>query len=147
MRLDSVQLQRIRTRIPDNHNPFHYYVCVEDFSKYQRLLKLIQKDFSWTGRDHKDRLVLFTGRLETLKFLKAQLAADLKLKPEAIAVLDGGLPDVDQTRIVEEFGQENAKVRILLATEVAAEGLNLHYLSHKLIHFNIPWSLLIFPGR
>jgi len=25
VRLDSMQLQRIRTRIPGNHNPFHYY--------------------------------------------------------------------------------------------------------------------------
>ena len=122
-------------------------VQVDDFSKYQRLLKLIQKDFGWTGRDPKDRLVLFTGRLETLKFLQAQLAKDLKLKPEAIAILDGGLPDVDQTRIVEAFGQENAKVRILLATEVASEGLNLHYQSHKLIHFDIPWSLMTLQQR
>lgn len=122
-------------------------VQVENFSKYQRLLKLIQKDFGWTGRDPKDRLVLFTGRLETLRFLKSQLADDLKLKPEAIAILYGELPDVDQTRIVEEFGQENAKVRILLATEVASEGLNLHYLSHKLIHFDIPWSLMTLQQR
>jgi ERCC4-related helicase len=122
-------------------------VRVEDFSKYQRLLKLIQKDFGWTGRDPNDRLVLFTGRLETLKFLQAQLAVDLKLKSEAIVVLDGGLPDVDQTRIVEAFGQENAKVRILLATEVASEGLNLHYQSHKLIHFDIPWSLMTLQQR
>lgn len=122
-------------------------VQVEDFSKYQRLLKLIQKDFGWTGRDPKDRLVLFTGRLETLRFLKSQLADDLKLKPEAIAVLDGGLPDIEQTRIVEEFGQENSKIRILLATEVASEGLNLHYLSHKLIHFDIPWSLMTLQQR
>ncbi|HEY9619825.1 MAG TPA: DEAD/DEAH box helicase [Crinalium sp.] len=122
-------------------------VQVEDFSKYQRLLKLIQKDFGWTGRDPKDRLVLFTGRLETLRFLKLQLADDLKLKPEAIAVLDGGLPDIEQTRIVEEFGQENSKIRVLLATEVASEGLNLHYLSHKLIHFDIPWSLMTLQQR
>jgi ERCC4-related helicase len=122
-------------------------VQVEDFSKYQSLLKLIQKDFGWTGRDPKDRLVLFTGRLETLRFLKSQLADDLKLKPEAIAILYGELPDVDQTKIVEEFGQENAKIRILLATEVASEGLNLHYQSHKLIHFDIPWSLMTLQQR
>ena len=122
-------------------------IRIEDFSKYQRMLKLIQKDFSWTGRDPKDRLVLFTGRLATLKFLQERLAIDLKLKPEAIAILDGGLADVDQTRIVEAFGQENAKVRILLATEVASEGLNLHYQSHKLIHFDIPWSLMTLQQR
>ncbi len=122
-------------------------VRVEDFSKYQRLLKLIQKDFGWTGRDAKDRLVIFSGRLETLRFLKEQLVKDLGLKPEAVSVLDGGMPDFDQTRIVEEFGQENAKVRILIATEVASEGLNLHYLSHKLIHFDIPWSLMTLQQR
>ncbi len=41
---------------------------------------------------------------------------DLKLKPEAIAVLDGGMGDKEQMAVVEAFGQENAKVRILLAT-------------------------------
>ena len=122
-------------------------VGVKDFSKYQRLLKLIQQDFGWTGRDPQDRLVMFTGRLETLRFLKEQLARDLKLKPEAVSVLDGGMADMDQNRIVEEFGQENAKVRILIATEVASEGLNLHYLSHKLIHFDISWSLMTLQQR
>ena len=122
-------------------------VGVKDFSKYQQLLKLIQKDFGWTGRDSKDRLVIFSGRLESLRFLKEQLVLDLGLKPEAVSVLDGGLPDVDQNRIVEEFGQENSKVRILIATEVASEGLNLHYQSHKLIHFDIPWSLMTLQQR
>lgn len=117
------------------------------FSKYQSLLKLICKDFGWTGKDPKDRLVIFTGRLETLKFLREHLAQDLRLKPEALEILDGGMPDGSQNEIVEAFGQESAKVRILIATEVASEGLNLHYLSHKLIHFDIPWSLMTLQQR
>jgi ERCC4-related helicase len=122
-------------------------IQVEDFSKYQHLLKLIQKDFSWRGKDTTDRLVIFTGRLETQKFLKTQLPKDLGLSVDAIACLEGGMADVDQVRIVDEFGQESAKVRVLIATEVAAEGLNLHYLSHKLIHFDIPWSLMTLQQR
>jgi superfamily II DNA/RNA helicase len=122
-------------------------INVADFSKYQELLKLIREKFGWRGREAKDRLVIFTGRIETLKFLKRQLADDLGLKDEAISVLDGGISDVDQNQIVEAFGQESAKVRILLATEVASEGLNLHYLSHKLIHFDIPWSLMTLQQR
>lgn len=117
------------------------------FSKYQVLLKLICEDFGWTGKDPKDRLVIFTGRLETLRYLREHLAQDLKLKPEAVETLDGGMPDGEQNRIVEVFGQESAKVRILLATEVASEGLNLHYLSHRLIHFDIPWSLMTLQQR
>jgi ERCC4-related helicase len=118
-----------------------------EFSKYQALLNLIRKDFGWTGKDPKDRLVIFTGRLETLKFLREHLAQDLKLKPEAVEILDGGMPDIEQNRIVEAFGQESARVRVLIATEVASEGLNLHYLSHKLIHFDIPWSLMTLQQR
>ena len=30
---------------------------------------------------------------------------------------------------------------------MASEGLNLHYLSHRLIHFDIPWSLMVFQQR
>ena len=119
----------------------------DTFSKYQALLGLIRRDFGWMGKDPKDRIVIFTGRLETLRFLRQHLPGDLKLKPEAVEILDGGMADVDQTRIVEAFGQESAKVRILIATEVASEGLNLHYLSHRLIHFDIPWSLMTLQQR
>jgi superfamily II DNA or RNA helicase len=122
-------------------------VSIEQFSKYQRLLKLVQTDFKWNGKDPQDRLVIFTSRLASLRLLKQRLPIDLQLKPEAIEVLDGSMPDTDQNRVVEAFGQENSKVRILLATEVASEGLNLHYLSHKLIHFDIPWSLMTLQQR
>lgn len=117
------------------------------FSKYQALLTLIKQDFKWTGKDASDRIVIFTGRLETLKFLEEQLPVDLNLRAGAVETLDGGRPDVEQNRIVEAFGQESAKVRILIATEVASEGLNLHYRSHKLVHFDIPWSLMTLQQR
>jgi hypothetical protein len=35
----------------------------------------------------------------------------------------------------------------LIASDVASEGINLHYLSHRLIHFDIPWSLMVFQQR
>lgn len=57
------------------------------------------------------------------------------------------MADTDQLRIVEAFGKEQDPTRILIATEVASEGLNLHYLSHKLIHFDIPWSLMTLQQR
>ncbi|MBT3224630.1 MAG: SWF/SNF helicase family protein [Proteobacteria bacterium] len=38
-------------------------------------------------------------------------------------------------------------MRVLLASDVAAEGLNLHYLCHRLIHFDVPWSLMVFQQR
>jgi len=118
-----------------------------DFSKYQRLLQLIRADWGWSGRDPRDRIVLFTGRRETQRFLVEHLAADLGLPPGAVVGLDGAMPDVEQTRVVEQFAQEKEAVRILVATEVASEGLNLHYLSHRLVHVDIPWSLMTLQQR
>lgn len=122
-------------------------VTPEHFSKYQRLLEVLT-EMEWTLRRAKeDRLVIFTERRETLSFLAEQLSQDLGLEEDQYAILHGGLPDVQQNAIVEDFGKTSAKVRVLLATDVASEGLNLHYLSHRLIHFDMPWSLMVFQQR
>ena len=118
-----------------------------EFSKYQRLLQLIRADWGWNGKDPRDRIVLFTGRHETQRFLVEHLAADLGLPKAAVVGLDGAMPDVEQTKVVEQFAQEKEAVRILVATEVASEGLNLHYLSHRLVHVDIPWSLMTLQQR
>lgn len=122
----------------------------DDFSKYRKLLSVIgdpTHGFGWTARKKDDRLVIFSERIETLKWLHAQLSSDLGLKPDQVALLHGGLSDTDQQAIVEDFGNSSAKVRLLLASDVASEGLNLHYLCHRLIHFDVPWSLMVFQQR
>ena len=59
----------------------------------------------------------------------------------------GSLADTEQQRIVEDFGQENSKVRLLICSDVASEGINLHYLNYRMVHFDIPWSLMVFQQR
>jgi superfamily II DNA or RNA helicase len=125
-------------------------IAPRDFSKYQKLLSVIRdaaQGFGWKPHDPADRLVIFTERIETLRFLQEYLSKDLKLKAGQINVLHGTLPDVEQQRVVEDFGKEEAPVRILIASDIAAEGINLHYLSHRLVHFDIPWSLMVFQQR
>ena len=125
-------------------------ITSDKFSKYQKLLDTIRDKkhgFGWTGKDKEDRLVIFTERIETLGFLHANLLKDLRLKDNQIIVLHGGMSDIDQQTIVEDFGKEEAPVRLLLASDVASEGINLHYLSHRMIHFDIPWSLMVFQQR
>lgn len=118
-----------------------------DFSRYQQLLSLLRsKNYGWTAATD-DRVVIFTERIETMKYLAAQLQKDLKLKAGAIQEISGGMSDAEQQTIVENFGREESPIRVLVASDVASEGLNLHYLSHRMIHFDIPWSLMVFQQR
>ena len=121
-----------------------------DFSKYGRLVQLItdpKRGFGWSARRTEDRLVIFSERIETLRFLSDHLRRDLGLKDDQLALLHGGLSDTEQQQIVDDFGNRSAPVRLLLASDVASEGLNLHYLCHRLIHFDVPWSLMLFQQR
>lgn len=123
-------------------------IDANSFSKYQKLLNHL-KDAStnWSAHNADDRLVIFSERIETLRWLNAQLAQDLKLKPSQLAIMDGNMSDTEQQEIVERFGRLEDPIRVLLCSDVASEGLNLHYFCHRLVHFDMPWSLMVFQQR
>ena len=120
-----------------------------DYAKYQALLAAIRdkKPFKWNASDPRDRLVVFTERIETLKWLRDRLAKDLRLAADQVEILHGGLSDVDQQRVVEDFGNAARPLRLLICSDVASEGINLHFQCHRLIHFDMPWSLMVFQQR
>ena len=64
-----------------------------------------------------------------------------------MAILHGQLPDSELAKTVENFGRTHSPLRLLIASDVASEGLNLHFQSHRLVHFDIPWSLMVFQQR
>ena len=121
----------------------------DDYAKYQALLAAVRggKPFDWNGSDPQDRLVVFTERIETLKWLRDRLAKDLRLRDKQVEILHGGLSDVDQQRVVEDFGNAARPLRLLICSDVASEGINLHYQCHRLVHFDMPWSLMVFQQR
>ena len=123
-----------------------------DYAKYQALLDAIRggRPFRWKARGRgaeADRLVVFTERIETLHWLRQHLAEDLGLGNAQVDILHGTMSDVDQQRVVEDFGNAKRPVRLLLCSDVASEGINLHYHCHRLIHFDMPWSLMVFQQR
>ena len=126
-------------------------ITPEKFSKFQQLLALLTPrsphSIGWQPSDPSDRLVIFTERIDTLKFLQSHLPAALKLKENQVSILHGGLSDIEQQDAVEAFGSADSPVRLMIASDVASEGINLHHQSHRLIHFDIPWSLLTFQQR
>lgn len=119
-----------------------------DFSKYQNLLAML-KAIKWSGADKRDRLVIFSERIRTVSWLEEHLKADLGLNDDMVGRIDGGSVEADENvqKVLEDFGQLNKSIRILIASDMASEGLNLHFQSHRLIHFDLPWSLLRFQQR
>ncbi|MEB4616440.1 helicase-related protein [Leucobacter sp. M11] len=107
-----------------------------------RYLKLIK-----IGRTSPERVVVFSERVATLKWLRERVQEALKLKDGQVAVLHGGLSDVEQQEIVESFKQQSSEIRVLITGDVASEGVNLHTQCHELIHFDIPWSLIRIEQR
>ena len=134
-------LRALRTKLED--------IAPANFAKYQGLLAAITADepFRWRPNDAEDRLVIFTERIETLNWLAKRLAEDLKLRENQIETLHGGMSDLEQQRVVEDFGNAAKPVRLAICSDVAAEGINLHYHCHRLIHFDMPWSLMVFAQR
>ena len=105
----------------------------------------VEDNHSYSG----DRLVIFSERIRTVEWLADRLVRDLNLPEDAIGRIDGGSVEADDKtqKLLVDFGQENAPIRILLASDMASEGLNLHFQCHRLIHFDLPWSLLRFQQR
>lgn len=121
----------------------------EEVGKLNELVSRLNSDpqWQWDKAKPNDRVVIFTERIETLKFLQENLPKRLGLPENAVAILHGQLSDADIQDAVEEFGKTHSPLRLLIASDVASEGINLHYQSHRLVHFDIPWSLMVFQQR
>lgn len=121
-------------------------VTPKHFAKFQELLRQLRG----LGLDEsgcKERVVLFSERIDTLEFLREQLRKELGLKADQVAVFHGTLDDRKQMDLVNSFGSESSPIRVLLASDAASEGINLHYYCHRMIHFDLPWSLITLEQR
>jgi superfamily II DNA or RNA helicase len=119
-----------------------------NFAKYQDLLQHLREQ-RWSPKDPRDRIVIFSERLKTLSWLEEHLKRDLGLRDDQIGRVDGAAAESDERmqKLLEDFGQKPAPVRILLASDMASEGLNLHFHCRRLVHFDLPWSLIRFQQR
>lgn len=121
-------------------------IAPKDFGKLQQLVSLM-RELGWGGRGYGERMVIFSERIDTLRYLQEQLCATFGLKEEQVPLFHGMLGDQEQQALVKDFGTEKGRVKILLGSDAASEGINLHHYCHWLVHFDIPWSLITLEQR
>lgn len=115
-------------------------------SKYQKL-KSTLSELGWSGKKNDERFVLFAERIATLDYLKEKLTKDFGLSEDAIASFSGSDSDVEQQKKIEDFGQGDSKVRMLLCSDAGAQGVNLHFYCNRMVNYDIPWSLITLEQR
>ena len=121
-------------------------VSLAQFGKWSRLLQFLDK-LGYTSGRAGQRVVVFSERLITLRTLQKELARALALDAEAIGLFYGMADDQKQQDIVRDFSRQDGKIRILLASDAASEGINMHEYCHHMVHFDVPWSLITLEQR
>jgi superfamily II DNA or RNA helicase len=81
----------------------------------------------------REPVIVFTEYRDTLAHLERSLASSGR----TIAVLHGGMSPAERARVPSTFG---SGADVLLATDAAAEGLNLHHHCRVVVHFELPWN-------
>src|SRR5262249_18335973 len=77
--------------------------------------------------------IVFTEYRDTLERLRAALVG----AGSDVTMLHGGLTAAERSRCQHRFNERGG---ILLATDAAAEGLNLHSRCRLVIQYELPWS-------
>lgn len=128
---------------------------IENSSRFAVLKKQFQ-DIGWNGKKNSPRILIFTEYRKTQEVLASAVAHDFKLKysdkyedqiKQPIAVIHGATPDTHLMKTVEAFATGTSPIRLLIATDVASEGINLHHECHHIIHFDLPWSIITLIQR
>ncbi|KAB7757703.1 helicase, partial [Mycolicibacterium phlei DSM 43239 = CCUG 21000] len=142
---DKVPAQRAEITALDRLAELNEAALTERAGKFAALVDRLKQ--IGVGKGSEMRAVVFAERVATLTWLREHLPAALGLKDENIAMLHGGLSDVEQQEIVDDFKIETSSIRVLVTGDVASEGVNLHAQCHHLIHYDIPWSLIRIEQR
>jgi SNF2 family DNA or RNA helicase len=95
-------------------------------TKLARLRRLIRR-LNARG----ERAIVFTEYRDTLAHVRSTLTTD-------VAVLHGGLAGNERRAELDSF--TSGRRSVLLATDAAGEGLNLHHACRVVINLELPWS-------
>ena len=100
--------------------------AVRDNRKITRLVTLLCRT--------REPAIVFTEFRDSL----AAVAEALRRRHLEVAIAHGGLAPNELQRALDDF--RHGRARVLLATDVASQGLNLHQCARWVIHVDLPWN-------
>ena len=115
-----------------------------DDARFDQLVALVEELLRAGDRFRDDeRLIVFTEYKTTLDYLAHRLRG--RYPEDRILTLfgvggPGGMDAAARDSVKAAFNDPDARVRILVATDAASEGLNLHRTARYLLHYDCPWN-------
>ncbi len=89
------------------------------------------------ARSPRQKLVLFTEHRDTLRYLQGRITTLLG-RETSVVLIHGGVGREDRLKAAESF-RHDPEVQVLLATDAAAEGINLQR-AHLMVNYDLPWN-------
>lgn len=86
-----------------------------------------------------ERGLVFTEYKDTLDYVIARLRAEGLSEP-VVRRLFGGSSLAERAVVMDAFTSADDPARLLVATDVAAEGLNLQTSCRYVLHYEVPWN-------
>ena len=121
-------------------------------ARFEALVMLIERLLrgdAGTSRNAKyafhpgERLIVFTEYKTTLDYLVRRLRE--RYPDDCVLTLFGsggpeGMDETGREHVKAAFNDPTSPVRVLVATDAASEGLNLHRNARYLLHYDCPWN-------
>lgn len=117
------------------------YSSIEELGKKDCKLEYFLNGLQTNKILKNSKLIIFTESKETAEYLKKNI--EEKLQKDVICYTGSSSPSLKE-RIIANFdpnfkGKQENRYNLLIATDVLAEGINLHR-SNVIINYDLPWN-------
>lgn len=106
-------------------------------TKWTQLDRILDDQLMIDNEGNRRKLIIFTEPKDTLHYLQDKVSARIG-KPDAVAVIHGGVTREERRKIVERFMQDR-DLLVLIANDAAGEGVNLQR-GHLMVNYDLPWN-------